>query len=148
MNSLLKLALMVGCLCGALNQVQALLRGGTCTRWRSIQPIKSIGRVEVNRNGLVSENLRIEALMMADSIDVAMFGSDDGSSVVEVDGIKTVQYTAEETLAISEARFYIRKYMGNVLRALVSPRFYLRFGSLFLFLYIDRLVLTFTFSLI
>lgn len=58
--------------------------------------------------------------MAGDSIDIAMFEVDNSGSITEVDGVRTVQYTAEETLAISEARFYIRKYMGNVLRALVS----------------------------
>ena len=67
------------------------------------------------------DQCRLMPLMMADSIDQAMFGCDDGGSITEVDGVKTVQYTAEEILAISEGRFYIRKYMGNVLRALVSP---------------------------
>jgi hypothetical protein len=82
-----------------------------------------------------ARHYRLGPVMMTDSIDEAMLvaGTGIGSegSVVELDGISLVQYTPEETLAISEARYYIRKYMGAVLRALVSYRS--RFGLLYQF---------------
>ena len=57
--------------------------------------------------------------MKADSYDAAMLENPD-DHVTVVDGIPTIQYSPAETLAISESRYFIRKYMGSVLRALVS----------------------------
>jgi hypothetical protein len=119
MNSFLKVALLL-VLGGCLNQSEALVVGGGWRRQGLPQPMQLGRNIGESRNGGVVDQCRLMPLMMADSIDQAMFGCDDGGSITEVDGVKTVQYTAEETLAISEGRFYIRKYMGNVLRALVS----------------------------
>ena len=57
--------------------------------------------------------------MKADSYDTAMLENPDDHITV-VDGVPTIQYSPAETLAISESRYFIRKYMGSVLRALVS----------------------------
>lgn len=55
--------------------------------------------------------------MKADSYDTAMLENPDDHITV-VDGVPTIQYSPAETLAISESRYFIRKYMGSVLRAL------------------------------
>ena len=57
--------------------------------------------------------------MKADSYDTAMLENPDDHITV-VDGVPTIQYSPAETLAICESRYFIRKYMGSVLRAIVS----------------------------
>ena len=56
--------------------------------------------------------------MMGDSYDTAMLENPDNDHITVVDGVPTIQYSPDETLAISESRYFIRKYMGSVLRAL------------------------------
>ena len=108
----------------AQSQVNGLRIGANRNSGVVIQPqlLRIGGRQSptlFERNGR-SHISNVQLPMAGDSIDIAMFEVDNSGSITEVDGVRTVQYTAEETLAISEARFYIRKYMGNVLRALVS----------------------------
>ena len=85
-------------------------------------PMSSFGKTRlamVRQHKPCLETRSMSLSMKADSYDKAMLENPDDHITV-VDGVPTIQYSPAETLAISESRYFIRKYMGSVLRALVS----------------------------